>query len=250
MRSGTIRGLAAGATLAAISVGAAAPLGAATLSDLVAGQSLTQDDVVFENFAFKDTADPNLPPIVPVSPADIEVTTLSDGMGGVGLLFDFAPIVADFFDSSIGFGDFFRFELDFVARIASGDREITGFTLSFDDATMRSGNAEVEARFGPVDNGSPFAEVYDDADAPGAGLPERVASDMLTLGAPVTTLAFFGDAEGEVNAPGGAMTLSSLRLDLALDGDPPTVVPLPAGLPLLATALGGLALLRRARRKA
>jgi hypothetical protein len=232
-----------GAALLAAALGAG-PASSASLSDLVAGGALVVQDVTFDGFYFENRTGPGDEPFVPVEAGDVEVVGFS-GAGSVGVDVLFSPaIVGSIFDPTSGFGDLFEFFVDFSATIdpASG-RTFTGVALEFLGYGVTA-PGELEVVY-DVD-GAGFSKEIEVFDFPP---PFGVqTADGAPISPALTALALEGVVEGEVTGPGGVVSLSGYRLRFDLAGDPPVgVIPLPGALPMLAAALGGLAVLRRRR---
>ncbi|WP_177220427.1 VPLPA-CTERM sorting domain-containing protein [Poseidonocella sedimentorum] len=209
-----------------------------TLSSLLGGGSVTEGDVTFGTFAFLDLSDvASYPEDREVAPSEVLIST-SATASSVTLTATFDPsitLVAD--------GAFFKFFLDFVASVdAPSTRQISGVSLTGDiiHAGSDSGVEAVYALGGFGSIGGPEIEIFS---APGFGTQ---ISDGAALGTPVSALLMEGKSEGGIGFDSSAH-LSTYSLTFDLLGDPPvtTVVPLPAGLPLLLAGLGGLALVRR-----
>ena len=227
---------------------------AATLSDLVSGGSLTEGDVVFDNFVFNDrfledfTGDPDTetpyPGDRPVAASEIEITTSSTA-GTVSLTASIDPAISIADAASPTLDHIFEFLLDFTVSVAApSSRQIVGASLGGGDLSA-SGDAVSEVRYAP--GGFAIAgdrlEIFE---APGF-TPSSATFDTQSFAA-TSSILFEGSIEGNTG-PGGTAGLSTFTLTFDLVGDPPGpgVVPVPATLPLMLGALAGFGFLRRRR---
>lgn len=253
-------------TVAVLATTAMAPLGvslaqAATLSDLVAGNTLTESDLVFDNFFFDDRfgvdatgtlPDNNETPFAgdrSVDASEVEITTSSTA-GSVSLIAKIDPAISIADEESPGIDHLFEFFLDFnVSVIGGSSRQITAVTLGGGDL-FATGTSVAEVIYDIVG----FTTIGNDLEifeSPSFS-PFSQTSDTQNLTA-TSFLDLKGQIEGNTRA-GDVAGLSTffLRFDLAGTPPPPPpppdgVVPVPPALPLFVTALAGLALWRRAR---
>jgi len=229
---------------------------AATLSlaDLIAGTSVVQGDVTFSNFFFDDrfgvdggTSDRNEIAYSgdrSVSASDIEITT-SATADTVSLI---AKVNKDLsvssVDSTSGLPHIFDFFLDFSVSVSSSSsRQIDGVILGDGDlSAIGEGFSEVIYDIAGVGTNNDL-EIFED---PGGTDPSET-SDFENLIA-TSSLGFLGRIKGSGGIDSAA-DLSTFSLTFDLEGTPPvpptSVVPLPAGLPLLLGALSILGLARR-----
>jgi len=209
----------------------------ASLSDLIAGATLSEGDVVFSGFFFEDFSKTDVfPEDFEVDPASIEVTTSSTATTvTLDFAFDPAASVAPVAETSI-----FEFFLDFTASVSGSARELVGVTLSStetDMVTAAGGSVDIEYSVGPFTTSTNKILIFD-----GGGTQ---LSDSTTFAA-TTSSVFGGFIEGEAPVDGSATLAGyALTFDLSGTAPPPEVVPLPAGLPLMLAGLGALAWLRR-----
>lgn len=219
---------------------------ASTLNALPAtGETVTVGDVVFSNFVLTDERSSVFPGDDMPTTDEIKVHTSSTS-NSVTITFDFEPAVS-VSGLSNGFETIFSFSLDFDATI-SGSSSRTFSTLEL--STPSDGILTADDAFAEVDT----------RDAIGSTLPNfilligddtsgEVTSDDSNLAAGLTSLSLFNFIDGESKSASASATLNRFSLTLTLAGTPPGpdgVVPLPAGLPLLASALAfGVIALRR-----
>ena len=227
---------------AALALGGTNGANAATLTDLVAGASLVEGDVTFDNFYFEDFFDdPGETPFSgdrPVSASEIEITTSSTATS-VSLTASIDPAISiSGIDPTSGFEHIFDFFLDFEVSITGSARTIVGVSLGDGDLFAAGTDA--------------FAEViYDVEDAASNPLVSNLeifavtgstdqTSDSAAI-APLTELLFLGAIEGNTFDDSSTAGLSTFTLTLDLAGTPPPApVPLPAALPLLLSGLGAV----------
>jgi hypothetical protein len=250
-------------SLAVLAATAVIPFGApfaqaATLSDLVAGGTLVEHDLVFDGFFFDDrfgddetggrtdTQDPSFPGDRSVDASEIEITTSRAG-STVSLTATIAPSIF-IQDGSRVAPRLFEFLLEFNVSVAgASSREIAAVTLGGGDL-FATGTGVSEAIFDIVGFGPGLTDL-EIFEAPGFGLSQ--ASDRETV--PLTSLLqLAGTVEGDTNADGDTAGLSTFSFTFDLAGTPPPpldgVVPVPPALPLFLTAMAGLGLLRHVRR--
>ena len=209
---------------------------AATLSDLVAVATLTEGDVTFSGFEFRnEVPDPPFPDDFNADASEIEVTTSSTSTTTtLSFALDPSP-------SILGELTVFDFLIDFDVAITGGSsRTLTDVTLGGGDL-FASEDAFSDVNFADaVDEPSVLVNIFEDTLN---GSHTSMTDDLDG----VTSLNLLGRANGQTftsTATAGLSTFS-LTFDLAGTAPPPSPVPLPAGLPLLLAGLGGLALLRR-----
>lgn len=218
------------------------PVHAATLKSLVDGDILTEGDVQFKNFAFKDfdefKSGPFLGDFIP-DPNEITVTT-SATSSTTTLKFDFDPDVLVSSDDAI-----FAFFIDFDVAVSGGSsRTLTGLTLGDGDLSA-TGDAFAEVLFFDAETGGNLlAEIFDDTI-----LGSEIEGNA-TFDPSLSSLSLFGTIEGETNTNDSTAGLSTFSLTFDLDGTPPvnppvTPIPLPASLPLIFAGLGSLVFLGR-----
>ncbi len=219
---------------------------AATLSDLIAGGTLTQGDVVFDNFSFMDFFD-SVAPFAgdrPVAASEIEVTTGS-AVGSVSLTFTIDPAISIAGqDAASGFRHIFEFFLDFRASVAApSTRVFSTVTLGGGDLFATGGGvSEVIYDIDGV-GGLNDLEIFE---APGFA-PSSQSSDSFLVAGP-SSLSLFGLIEGDTGS-GDTAGLSTFTLTFDLEGQEPPAIPLPASVLLLVAGLGGLGIAgRRSRR--
>jgi hypothetical protein len=233
----------------AVSAGGA---GAASLSDLVAGTTLVEGDVVFDGFFFDDRFGVDFPgdtrtetPFAgdrPVSADQIEITTSSTA-STVTLTATIAPPISIMgVDASTGFEHLFDFFLDFDVAISGSARTFSGVSLGGGDLFATGTDGLSEVVYDEVGGAFSNLEIFEDTE----GVDQ--SSDMRALMG-LTALSLEGVIEGETETADATAGLSTFSLTFALDGDPPMpVIPTPAALPLMLGALGGLGLFARRRR--
>ncbi|TCO70614.1 putative secreted protein [Rhodovulum euryhalinum] len=239
----------AGCSAATILLGLAlSPVGAhaTTLSNLIAGSTLIQGDVTFDNFAFTDFFDSETPFAGdrPVSASQIEITTAATA-STVSLTATIAPgISIAGAPPGTNLDHIFEFFLDFTVSVAApSTRQIIGASLGGGDLSA-SGDAVSEVVFAPGGFSIPGdrLEIFE---APGF-VPSSASSDSQSLTA-ASSYLFEGSIEGNTGVGGMAgLSTFTLTFDLAGNAPPgPAPVPIPASLPLLLGALAGLGLLHR-----
>lgn len=217
------------------------PVHAATLKSLVDGHILTEGDVQFKNFAFKDfdefKSGPFSGDFIP-DPNEITVTT-SATSSTTTLKFDFDPDILVSSDGAI-----FAFFIDFDVAISGGSsRTLTGLTLGDGDLSA-TGDAFAEVLFFDAETGGNLvAEIFEDTMF-GSEIEGNASFDPS-----LSSLSLFGTIEGEAGSSDISSGLSTFALTFDLDGTRPiTPVPLPASLPLILAGLGSLVFLRRRKR--
>jgi hypothetical protein len=217
----------------------------ATLQDLIAGTTLTEQDLVFDAFAWTPAV---FFPGLGDDAAEADEITLTTAVAGnnIALEVRIAPGL-----SITQAGAEFGFLLDFAASvIGSSSRTITGVRLlNADLAATGAGFSEVV--YAVLDSSSSLGRV-EIFEAPSQS-PSSQKDDLLPLSA--SSLFMEGEIEGKTNA-GGSASMSVFLLQFQMDRayvppvDPPpaSVIPLPASAVLLLGGLAGLGFVARRRR--
>lgn len=231
--------------LAGVCVAATAPASAAvmtscgdpdtcSLTDLLAGDSITVDNVTFGSFNFTDGDDFGT---IGVDADAISVTGVS-GMNTAALEFSIDPAL-----SITGDLDFIGYIFEFLADVdLMSGQDIVGATLSFAGTGLDiTGDAQSLVTF-VLDSGD-FLDIFDDSVLGEQNTSSAMLSNLTSL----AVLAELGALGFEQSA---MASISSFRFELQLSAGNVSDVPLPAALPLFALGMAGLGFAGNRRRKA
>lgn len=196
---------------------------AAPLSSLIAGGTLISDDMTASNFSFSDALASVGAPAVNVDAADIDVSLATSG-DTVLLTLEFSTALyltaPDELELLGGFD------------LSSSERSFTSFEIAM-NGTQLTGDAAMEfAVSSPVLTTTQLSDGV------------SVLSNGGALGGSSTSFAW--DLQGSVFGDNASVGLSSLTFGYVMDDalPEPSNVPLPAGLPLLLTALCAAGLIK------
>jgi hypothetical protein len=220
----------------------------ATLEDLIAGATLTEQDLVFDAFAWAQSGvfDPALGDDT-ATPDEITLSTSANG-NSVELEISIAPGL-----SISAVNALFEIYVDFtVSVLGSSSRTITGIRL-FNGDLVATDQSVSEVVYFVDDTALSNLGLVEIFEAPSFS-PASQTSDTLGIGN-LTSLVLEGVIEGDVNASGSA-SLSVFLLSFQMNGayvppvDPPpaSVIPLPASALLLLGGIAGLGFVARRRR--
>jgi len=215
----------------------------ATLPGLLSGGSLTEMDIVFDNFGFEDNSDiATYPNDTEVNPAWITMSTASTS-NSVTIMAEISPGL------SISNPDgFFEFLLDFNVTSTAG-RSIVEVILGGGDL-FATGFGLTEMEYDVEDGLTALGdvEIFEDPSASQPADRSQTSDSLAGLGA--SALALFGQIEGEAEDPGDTAGLSTYSLTFVLDRDltPVEVVPVPASALLLLGGLSGFGLVAHRRK--
>ncbi|GJL92231.1 VPLPA-CTERM sorting domain-containing protein [Hyphococcus sp.] len=229
----------AGASLFAISPVSAAVMTSCgdpdtcSLTDLLAGDSITVDNVTFGSFNFNVGDDFGT---IAVDTSAVSVTGVS-GMNTAALEFSIDPALSVADDV-----DFIGYVFEFLADVdLMSGQDILGATLSFAGTGLDiTGDASSLVTF-VLDSGD-FLDIFDDSLAG----EQNSESAMLSS---LTSLAVMAQLSALGFEPGALASISSFRFELQLSAGNVSDVPLPAALPLFALGMAGFGFASKRRRQ-